>query len=653
MSGTAKQTTPTALSGAGDAGERPAPDVVDSEPGTARRFRMAAGDIRGSVWLALVRARHRDFVRDAQPVAAHLAEELLPTFRRHGLPQLELVVESDASGRRVRAVGGHIHFDIPAPSRFIGRVLDAGLTHVLLDTRLGATEILESLLVIVHVAPALRRDGARPSEEAGASRWTSRHVARALLTDAGFQGFSTRIRRDAETGAVEIRFSPRDLFGARALTGWVLRRASTRDAREMLRLSTKAGFLAFLIMIVPLLSFTWHSVAGSIVWLICSMTVATWISVAVSTIGSVLYDRQRRDQLLRSYVKEIRALSDFAAASPKPLLKLGERGEILFVNPATRRLLERLGIPEDRAADALPDDVLARVAHALTGRGEESEASVHDRVIHYAFQKIPGEPAVVAAGTDITHVRKMERELRTLNEHLESIVEARALETQEATVLCLARLAEIRDPETGAHLERTKRYVGLLARQLATEGRYRRLLDDETIDLMMKTAPLHDIGKVGVPDSILLKPGRLSPEETEQMQKHPLYGGDALAWVSERLGESRFFELAKEIAYYHHERWDGTGYPEAIPLAARLMALADVYDALTSPRVYRPALPPHEVGEILVSERGRHFDPEVVDAFLAREGAFVEILRNHGDAAPASGSAERGPKGPSRLRSAA
>ncbi len=198
--------------------------------------------------------------------------------------------------------------------------------------------------------------------------------------------------------------------------------------------------------------------------------------------------------------------------------------------------------------------------------------------------------------------------------------------TQDVTILSLASLAETRDSETGAHLVRTQRYVCVLAQELRATWQ----LEDADIDLLYKSAPLHDIGKVGIPDAILLKPAKLDEEEWRIMRKHPSYGAHALAEAEKLLGTNSFLHVAREIAESHHERWDGTGYPaglagSAIPRAGRLMALADVYDALISKRVYKDAFTHDQARDIIASERGRHFDPEVVDAFLRREAEFREV----------------------------
>lgn len=209
--------------------------------------------------------------------------------------------------------------------------------------------------------------------------------------------------------------------------------------------------------------------------------------------------------------------------------------------------------------------------------------------------------------------------------------------TRDATIVGLSTLAEVRDNETGAHILRTQHYVKALANVLKHQARYAHFLTEENIDLLYKSAPLHDIGKVGIPDAILLKPGKLTDDEFSIMKTHAQLGADALC-ITEKSGDGiAFLKFAREIAATHHEKWDGSGYPrglkgDAIPLSGRLMALADVYDALISKRVYKPAFSHDKAKAIILEGKGTHFDPTVVDAFLACEHKFVEIAQQYKDA---------------------
>ncbi len=203
-------------------------------------------------------------------------------------------------------------------------------------------------------------------------------------------------------------------------------------------------------------------------------------------------------------------------------------------------------------------------------------------------------------------------------------------ETQSAAILGFARLTEYRDMDTGKHLERIREYTRVLALGLARMPRYASYITTEYVEDLCLSSVLHDVGKVGIEDSLLLKPGKLSTREFEKIKLHATLGGEALRAVDQEIKRESFLTIGKEVAFYHHERWDGTGYPsgkkgEQIPLSARIVALADVYDVLTSKRAYKDALPPEEAERIILSERGTHFDPDVVDVFCQNLDTFRRI----------------------------
>jgi putative two-component system response regulator len=224
--------------------------------------------------------------------------------------------------------------------------------------------------------------------------------------------------------------------------------------------------------------------------------------------------------------------------------------------------------------------------------------------------------------------------LKDQNAFLEAEVARRTREVQviqDVTIVAMGSLAETRDNDTGNHIRRTQRYMRELAEKLASNPKFSGILDGATIELLYKSAPLHDIGKVGIPDGILLKPGKLTPEEFEIMKTHTTLGRDAIAAAEKMLdAPSSFLRYAREIAYAHQEKWDGSGYPEGsvgplIPLSARLMAVADVYDALISKRVYKPGYTHEQAIQIIREGKGGHFDPDIVDAFLEITDKFREI----------------------------
>jgi putative two-component system response regulator len=279
----------------------------------------------------------------------------------------------------------------------------------------------------------------------------------------------------------------------------------------------------------------------------------------------------------------------------------------------------------------------------VTTKGEVEDETQGFRLGAVDYIVKPVSPPIVLARVR-THIelRRVREALARQNEILESKVRERTEEltlTQDATMISLASLAETRDNETGRHIIRTQSYVRLLSEHLAAGRKHAASLDPRTLDLIIKSTPLHDIGKVGIPDAILLKPARLTGAEFEIMKKHTVIGRDALLRAQALFRthtRSSFFRVAEEIAYCHHEKWNGTGYPEGrsgrdIPLPARLMALADVYDALVTPRVYKAAQSHEEAAEIMRAERGQHFDPDVLEAFLELEKKFRNVADSFAD----------------------
>ena len=249
-------------------------------------------------------------------------------------------------------------------------------------------------------------------------------------------------------------------------------------------------------------------------------------------------------------------------------------------------------------------------------------------------------PIVLARVQNHLALKRQADFLRSQSDFLKLEVERRTREIaaiQDVTIMAMASLAETRDNETGNHIRRTQLYVKTLALHLRAHPRFAAQLTDDYIQGLTRSAPLHDIGKVGIPDRILLKPGALTAEEFEIMKMHTTLGRDAIQEAERQLGvKVSFLTIAKEIAYAHQEKWDGSGYPlglvgDAIPLAARLMAVADVYDALISERVYKKGIPHAQAAQVMAEGRGRHFDPDVLDAFLATQDAFQAIAARHAD----------------------
>ncbi|MEO1496239.1 MAG: HD domain-containing phosphohydrolase [Planctomycetota bacterium] len=308
------------------------------------------------------------------------------------------------------------------------------------------------------------------------------------------------------------------------------------------------------------------------------------------------------------------------------------------------RFFEALPAPADRVTGEVKDmgygleivaaaelpEISSRVSVHQTGAGVDAAiarfmAPVRPIGLIVALALVGGTTLAV-----VRVVRSYENRLAQINENLEDLVDQRTrslMNTRNAVIFGLAKLAESRDTDTGQHLERIRCYVSILAKQLQRDGMP---VDEPYIEMLGLASSLHDVGKVGVPDAVLLKSGRLDAEERAVIETHAKIGGDCLQAIGDRLGEDDFLQTAKEIAYGHHERWDGEGYPfrvrgESIPLSARITAVADVYDALRSRRPYKEPMPHERAKEILLEGAGAHFDPVVIEAFVAAEEEFLAI----------------------------
>lgn len=303
-------------------------------------------------------------------------------------------------------------------------------------------------------------------------------------------------------------------------------------------------------------------------------------------------------------------------------------------------------------ADARLHDIPILFLTSLESSADESIALAigGDDFIHKPFSP----SAVVARVHNHLKLARATRMLRENNENLEALVAIRTAEilhqakklarqeqslinAQRATITAFCVLAEARDNETGNHIRRTQHYIKALATRLRDQRRGAGELDDETIELLFMSAPLHDVGKVAIPDAILHKPGKLNETEWLIMRRHCDLGRDAIALTDAELdSDASFLRCGREIAYGHHEHWDGSGYPLGatgtdIPLSARLMAAADVYDALISARIYKPAFTHETAFTMMIKERGKHFDPDIIDAMLSAEQQFRDIARQYAD----------------------
>lgn len=350
--------------------------------------------------------------------------------------------------------------------------------------------------------------------------------------------------------------------------------------------------------------------------------------------------------------------------TPENLTVLGEiliphyRVKVASSGPRALKLAETLPVPDLILLDVMmPDMDGYQVITSLRSNPKTSDIPVifvtamdatDDETYGLGLGAVdyitkPVVPAVVLARVhsqmELKHARDL---MRAQNQWLEAEVQRRMRQNQmiqNVSLRALASIAESRDTDTGNHILRTQAYVKVLAEELARSPKFADMLTIATIDTFVKAAPLHDIGKVSIPDHILNKPGKHTPEEWAVMQTHAKAGSDAI-WRAIRDEDDRngldFLYVAMEIAHYHHEKWDGNGYPERlagekIPLAARLMAVADVFDALINKRVYKAAMSIDEATAIIQQGRGSHFDPDIVDAYSKHLDDFREIAARFAD----------------------
>ncbi len=347
---------------------------------------------------------------------------------------------------------------------------------------------------------------------------------------------------------------------------------------------------------------------------------------------SLMSDLLRTDYKVKLAPSGERALQIVAGDSKPDLILL----DIMMPDMDGYEVLRRLQFNPDT------EDIPVIFLTAMSAADDES-VGLELGAVDYITKPI--NPAIVMARVRNHLQLKRARDFLAQHNHfLEQEVANRTramAELQDATIRAMASLAETRDNETGNHIRRTQHYMEALARDLQNHPRFKDELTDAAIETIFKSAPLHDIGKVGIPDRILLKPGKLTPEEFEIMKTHTTLGRDAIiAAETGTTQDNPFFRYAKEIAYSHQEKWDGSGYPEGlvgntIPLSARLMAVADVYDALISERVYKPSYSHEQAVKIIRDGRGNHFDPDMVDAFLALSEEFRRIAQQFADAEPA------------------
>ncbi len=533
--------------------------------------------------------------------------------------------------------GGKNDRPLPGTGLLAERLVGIGIQSIMLDTRLTHKQILKAFLLVLYAGAGLEPP---PGQEPRPTGRRMHRIAKELVNGQAFRRFFMLIHLIPDIQLLKIEYVYTKKFSTRWIDA-MPRLGHSKKHRTLPKIAPLLGLVSSLVVINMIL-WIYHPPSGLWFGVTSVVVLGVGVTYLLCILASVQYDREHLDVLLKDSLREITDLSYFSLWNPNPSLKLNAEGELLYANPAAEELLWKLNLSIRDVKDILPDDYLSRITAALESdrASKEVEVKSRRRTLQWRFCRFPKERAVLVTGKDVTSLMKLELELRDINETLEERVQTRTLEVmlmQDVTIMSLSTLAESRDPDTGAHLNRTYNYVRILAETLKNHPRFRELLSQPgVIDKLYRSAPLHDIGKVGTSDAILLKNGRLDENEYKVMKQHTITGGDTFRWAEAWLGTNSFLQFAREIAYYHHEKWDGSGYPfglqgEDIPISARLMALADVYDAMRSKRCYKQAFSHEDTRDLITSETGSHFDPAVVEAFLEAEEQFIAVAEQYAD----------------------
>ncbi len=603
---------------------------IKNSEGEVRTFKRIYEHYSGWFLLTFLRIYYSRFVQMLAPLADYLENRIFPTIREREDNALEIWIDQPDEDLIGRARDKEYQF--PHSSYLSKHLANCGIRRVTLDVRLESGQIIESLLVLLFVRSSPKWEGFSVFLS---SEWRRLTIKRAMH-NKGFLKFCALMRLDEQAQHYNVTYSYCELFFSKVIRGYLQNRARFRDHRVLLSLAPKIALLALVLLILPVLVGFFYPNAGWILWGIVTFFMGGTVWLGIHTLGSLQYDREYFESLSHEFTQQLSQLSRFPETNPHPIFRMDSDGHILFANPAANKLLSE--VETDTFSDLMPDDLCERIRQLLERTVAEQQIEVErfKKTIRYLMVLYPDRKSILMFGTDITRLRDTERLLKNLNFNFSTLLRSRTEQlrkTQDVTILSLAGLAETRDPETGRHLERTRRYVKALAEFLKKHPRFRYFLNDTMIEKIYNSTPLHDIGKVGIPDSILLKPGRLTPEEFDEMKKHTLFGGRALQLADEKLGFDSFLRVGKDIAISHHERWDGAGYPyglqgDDIPIPARLMAVADVYDALVSRRPYKEPFSHQTAREIIEGDKGTHFDPDVVDAFVAVDDQFQQIAQD-------------------------
>lgn len=433
------------------------------------------------------------------------------------------------------------------------------------------------------------------------------------------------------------------IFGDQALFSKKMRRDSLGDSILLFSLGLSVFFWMFnaLLRFIDVPDLGWKMIwIGTEIQFYEKLVVSTLFIVFGSHIKTNIKKRKEAEDNLQVSEEKYRIILE---SIQEGYYEIDLEGNFIFVNPSMCKILARkeqniLGnniasyiseLDQETYSHFLqkilksPEDNSTVECEIIVKGGAKKIIEMSGSLIQNELMENGGIRGIVK---DVTEKKLLEK---SLINSLEDVKEARA-----GVILGLAKLAEYRDTDTGKHLERIREYSKVIAARLSKHEKYQDYITEQYVEDIYQSSILHDIGKVGIPDSILMKKGKLTEDEYNKIKIHTLLGGRTISMITQKFTDQTFLTIAKEIAYYHHEKWNGNGYPkqlkgEEIPLSARIVAIADVYDALTSKRAYKEAFSHDKAKNIILSDKGKSFDPEIVDAFLDTENTFMQIAEKY------------------------
>ncbi|MCG8551166.1 MAG: hypothetical protein MI799_12255, partial [Desulfobacterales bacterium] len=405
-----------------------------------------------------------------------------------------LTIKSGKSDDPNRCLAGQYEkteISFPGMERFCSILTQKRINALELNTHLESNQIIETMLILLWVLPVAESCGIKA---AGFWTWNRKAIAGGMLTNSGFHRFCADMKLDLVNRVYKVDYTYCELFMAKLVKKYALVFSSFSDHRAYFSLAPVTAIAAFVLFSLPVILMLNQFEIWTVLWLpaIVLPPVAVWLIMHV--FGAMQYDMEHRNHLLDEYTRREKVLARFPEVNPNPIYKVSKRGEIVYVNPAAAKLLENAQISKDKIESVLPVNYLALSEKSLVRHEPlDVEFTFGEKVFRYLVSPFIEDQTVLFAGNDITYLRKIETELLDINANLESLVRQRTKEvelTQDATITCLASLAEVRDPETGEHIERTRTYVKALAVHLKSNPRYSEQLDDRTIALLFNSAPL-------------------------------------------------------------------------------------------------------------------------------------------------------------------